>query len=266
MTYVQLFFSFLLVGLFSVGGGYAAIPLIQAQVVEAHGWLTMAEFTNLVTIAEMTPGPIAVNSATFVGIRIAGVPGAVVATLGCIFPALILVSVLAYLYRRYQSAPALDSVLSCLRPAVVALIAAAGLAMLGTAVLGGAAPAPGNVQWASAALFCAALVLLRWRKWNPILVMCLCGAPSAKRSASAAPVPACEAQNRKKALAFPFGKASAFLRLFSAPGAWPEALPCGAPPRFPACLCGCAARPPARLCAKAYPALRPHRHTARPPG
>ena len=87
-------------------------------------------------------------------------------------------SVLAYLYRRYQSAPALDSVLSCLRPAVVALIAAAGLAMLGTAVLGGAAPAPGNVQWASAALFCAALVLLRWRKWNPILVMCLCGAAS----------------------------------------------------------------------------------------
>ena len=74
MTYVQLFFSFLLVGLFSVGGGYAAIPLIQAQVVEAHGWLSMAEFTNLVTIAEMTPGPIAVNSATFVGIRIAGVP------------------------------------------------------------------------------------------------------------------------------------------------------------------------------------------------
>ena len=178
MTYVQLFFSFLLVGLFSVGGGYAAIPLIQAQVVEAHGWLSMAEFTNLVTIAEMTPGPIAVNSATFVGIRIAGVPGAVVA------PALILVSVLAYLYRRYQSAPALDSVLSCLRPAVVALIAAAGLAMLGTAVLGGAAPAPGNVQWASAALFCAALVLLRWRKWNPILVMCLCGAASLARGAA----------------------------------------------------------------------------------
>ena len=210
MTYVQLFFSFLLVGLFSVGGGYAAIPLIQAQVVEAHGWLTMAEFTNLVTIAEMTPGPIAVNSATFVGIRIAGVPGAVVATLGCIFPALILVSVLAYLYRRYQSAPALDSVLSCLRPAVVALIAAAGLAMLGTAVLGGAAPAPGNVQWASAALFCAALVLLRWRKWNPILVMCLCGAPSAKRNASAAPVPACEAQNRKRRSLSPLGKRAPF--------------------------------------------------------
>ena len=125
MIYMQLFFSFLLVGLFSIGGGYAAIPLIQAQVVQAHAWLSMAEFTNLVTIAEMTPGPIAVNAATFVGIRIAGVPGAVVATLGCIFPALILVSVLAYVYRRYKSAPALDGVLSCLRPAVVALIAPA---------------------------------------------------------------------------------------------------------------------------------------------
>ena len=167
MTYVQLFFSFLLVGLFSVGGGYAAIPLIQAQVVEAHGWLSMAEFTNLVTIAEMTPGPIAVNSATFVGIRIAGVPGAVVATLGCIFPALILVSVLAYLYRRYQSAPALDSVLSCLRPAVVALIAAAGLAiqnLLGLVCdpIAGLVEAPcqaRNAAGASNALVSAELVL-----------------------------------------------------------------------------------------------------------
>ena len=132
MTYVQLFFSFLLVGLFSVGGGYAAIPLIQAQVVEAHGWLSMAEFTNLVTIAEMTPGPIAVNSATFVGIRIAGVPGPVVATLGCIFPALILVSLLAYLYRRFQSAPALDCVLSSLRLAVWTLIAAPSFSLLRT--------------------------------------------------------------------------------------------------------------------------------------
>ena len=86
MIYLQLFFSFLKVGMFSVGGGYAAIPLIQSQAVEACGWLTMDEFTNLVTIAEMTPGPIAINAATFVGIRIAGIAGAAAATLGCIFP------------------------------------------------------------------------------------------------------------------------------------------------------------------------------------
>ena len=87
-----LFLVFFQIGLFSVGGGYAAMPLIQSLVVESHGWLTMAEFTNLMTIAEMTPGPIAVNSATFVGMRCAGLPGALVATFGCITPSLILVT------------------------------------------------------------------------------------------------------------------------------------------------------------------------------
>ena len=77
MSYIQLFVSFLKVGALSFGGGYAAMPLIQEQVVNLHSWLSMSEFTNLITIAEMTPGPIAVNSATFVGIRIAGLPGAV---------------------------------------------------------------------------------------------------------------------------------------------------------------------------------------------
>ena len=85
MIYIQLFLSFVQIGLFSVGGGYAAIPLIQSQVVETHGWLTMNEFTNLITIAEMTPGPIGVNSATFTGLQIAGIPGALAATFGSIF-------------------------------------------------------------------------------------------------------------------------------------------------------------------------------------
>ena len=102
MIYLQLFLSFLQVGMFSVGGGYAAMPLIQSQVVEQHGWLTMQEFTDLITIAEMTPGPIAVNSATFVGLRIAQVPGAIIATLGCITPALFFVSLLSYIYRKYK--------------------------------------------------------------------------------------------------------------------------------------------------------------------
>lgn len=80
MIYVQLFLSFLQIGMFSFGGGYAAMPLIQGQVVTGHGWLTMSEFTDLITISQMTPGPIAVNSATFVGLKIAGIPGAIVAT------------------------------------------------------------------------------------------------------------------------------------------------------------------------------------------
>lgn len=90
MIFLQLFFSFLQIGLFSFGGGYAAMPLIQGQVVTLHGWLTISEFTDLITISQMTPGPIAVNSATFVGMKIAGIPGAMVATAGCILPSCIL--------------------------------------------------------------------------------------------------------------------------------------------------------------------------------
>lgn len=176
MIYLELFLSFLKVGLFSVGGGYAAIPLIQSQVAEKSGWLTMSEFTNLVTIAEMTPGPISVNAATFVGIRIGGIFGAVAATLGCIAPAFVIVSFLAFLYYRYKGAPAVGAVLASLRPAVVALIAAAGLSMLRTALFGEGGISPENLHVAGAVLFCLAFTALRKFKWNPILVMCLCGA------------------------------------------------------------------------------------------
>ena len=176
MIYIQLFVSFLQVGLFSVGGGYAAMPLIQNQVVDTHPWLTLQEFTDLITIAEMTPGPIAINSATFVGIRIAGIPGALAATLGCITPALVLVSALAFVYNRYRDLSLLQSVLACLRPVVVALILGAGLSILGMVVFSGAAPALNAVDWIGAGSFIAAFILLRKCKWNPILTMCLCGA------------------------------------------------------------------------------------------
>ena len=176
MIFLQLFWSFLQVGLFSIGGGYAAMPLIESQVVQGHGWLTMNEFTDLITITEMTPGPIAVNSATFVGIRIAGIGGALVATLGCITPSLIIVSVLAKIYYKYKGAKALDSVLACLRPAVVALIASAGLGILNNVLFAGKEFLLANVDWVGAALFVAAFVALRKFKWNPILTMALCGA------------------------------------------------------------------------------------------
>ena len=85
--YLQLFWSFFQVGLFSFGGGLATMPLIQDQVVNIHHWLTLPEFTDLITISQMTPGPIAVNSASFVGMRIAGIPGSLIATFACILPA-----------------------------------------------------------------------------------------------------------------------------------------------------------------------------------
>lgn len=176
MIYLQLFWSFLQIGLFSIGGGYAAMPLIQAQVVQNHAWLDMSEFTDLITIAEMTPGPIAINSATFVGIRIAGIPGALVATFGCILPSLFIVSLLAFIYYRYKKLSVLQSVLASLRPAVVALIASAGISILLQVALGGQELSMANLNLIGLALFAGAFVLLRKFKWNPILVMCLCGA------------------------------------------------------------------------------------------
>lgn len=176
MIYLQLLLSFLQVGMFSIGGGYAAMPIIQAQVVEHYGWLTLREFTDLITIAEMTPGPIAVNSATFVGIRLAGLPGALVATLGCILPSLIIVSVMSWLYSRYRASGGMQSVLSCLRPTVVALIASAALSILTLVVFGEGGADWTVIHWAGLALFAGALVLLRVKKPNPILVMALCGA------------------------------------------------------------------------------------------
>ncbi len=175
MIFGELFTSFFKIGLFSIGGGYAAMPLIQRQVVEVHHWLTLSQFTDLITIAEMTPGPIAINSATFVGINIAGFFGAVVATLGCILPSCILASGLAVIYYKYKNIGTLKSVLGNLRPAVVALIAGAGLMILGLVTFGENTVALGNVQWIGVGIFVVAFVVLRKFKCNPIGVMTACG-------------------------------------------------------------------------------------------
>ena len=168
MIYLQLFLSFLQIGLFSFGGGYAAMPLIQGQVVDAHGWLSMSEFTDLITISQMTPGPIAINSATFVGIKIAGLPGALAATLGCILPSCV--------YLRYRRLHALQSVLNSLRPAVVAMIASAGVSILVTAFWGNEARITlAGTNWTLAAIFLLCVLLLRKGKMNPIWVMVLAG-------------------------------------------------------------------------------------------
>ena len=136
MIYLQLFLSFLQIGAFSFGGGYAAMPLIQNQVVQLHSWLSQSEFTDLITISQMTPGPIAINSATFVGTRIAGIPGALAATAGCVLPSCILVTLLAKIYLKYRNLSLLQGVLKSLRPAVIAMIAAAGVTILVNAFWG----------------------------------------------------------------------------------------------------------------------------------
>ena len=176
MIYLELFWSFLKIGLFSFGGGYAAMPLIQEQVVSSHDWLSMAEFTDLITISQMTPGPIAINSATFVGIKIAGIPGALASTAGCILPSCIIVLMIAKLYMKYRGMHMLQGILNSLRPAVVAMIASAGISVLITALWGSAELISlAGTNWILAAIFVLCVVLLRKFRMNPILVMVLAG-------------------------------------------------------------------------------------------
>lgn len=171
MIYLELFWSFIQIGAWSFGGGYAALPLIRYQVVEAHPWLGLAEFTDLVTISQMTPGPIAVNAATFVGLKTAGLPGAAVCTLGCILPSCLLVSLIASFYLKYRSLDLMQGILKGLRPAVVALIAASGLQMLLQALQ---LEIGGGRTILMAGIFILCLFLLR-RKKDPILIMVLAG-------------------------------------------------------------------------------------------
>ena len=174
MIYLELLWSFFQIGLFSFGGGYAALPLIQTQVVEQHGWLTMTEFTDVLTISQMTPGPIAINASTFVGMRICGLGGAAVATIGCVLPSCIIVLLLAYLFFKFNNLSWMQGALRGLRPAVVSLIASAGIGILFLALWGDSSLwsfAFEKIDWIAVAIFAVGFFVLRKWKVNPIYVM-----------------------------------------------------------------------------------------------
>lgn len=168
---LQLYLSFALVGLLTIGGGYASLPIIQEQAVTIHGWLTMTEFTDLLTIAEITPGPIAINSATYVGTKVAGIPGAVIATLGFATCPFIVVSVFFFLYKKYRELNIMQGVLSGLKPAVVALIASAGLSILILALWGEGGFSLANTNLLSIFIIAAGFFVLRKWKPNPIIII-----------------------------------------------------------------------------------------------
>lgn len=170
---LQLFFSFFQVGLFSVGGGYAAIPLIQDQIVNVTGLMTLEEFTDLITIAEMTPGPISINSATFVGTRLCGVLGAVICTLGCILTPFIICLTMAHFYYKYRNFSGVQNVLGALRPATVALIGSAGVSILVLALFQSdlAGIQLSNFRGIEFVLFGVCLFLLRKYKMSAITII-----------------------------------------------------------------------------------------------
>lgn len=167
----KLFFAFIQVGMFSVGGGYAAIPLIQDQIVNIHHLMTIDQFSDLVTIAEMTPGPISINSSTFVGMQLGGIPGVLFCTLGCIIPSFVICLTLAHVYYKYRDLGGLQTVLGALRPAVVSLIGSAGLSILLIGIFRNGVIAMENIQMVEVLLFGVCLFLLRKYKANPIAII-----------------------------------------------------------------------------------------------
>ena len=125
MIYFLLFIEFAKISLICVGGGYASMPLIQAVVVDGYHWLTLPEFIDIFTISQMTPGPIGINAATFAGMKVAGIGGAISATMGFVTPSLFLCIILAKIMFKYGDLGSIHGILNGLRPAVMALIAAA---------------------------------------------------------------------------------------------------------------------------------------------
>lgn len=173
---IKLFISFLKIGLFSFGGGYAALALIQQEVVVENGWLAVGEFNDLITISQMTPGPIALNSATFVGQRVAGFPGSLAATIGCILPSAIIVGALSYFYKKYKDLDLMTDVLKFLRPAIVVMILIAGLDILQTALFDVEKVSIENLDFKMLGIFIIAFIIMEKKNYDPIKVMLVSGA------------------------------------------------------------------------------------------
>lgn len=166
MLYLQLFLSFFKIGVFGFGGGYAMLSLIQTEVVTDHNWITSAQFADIIAISQVTPGPIAINSATYIGYTATGsVWGSALATLGVCAPSLIIMLVASRFYMKMKNNPYVAQVMRALRPVVIGLILAAALLLL----------TPDNfIDWKSYLIFGGVLVAAV-RKVNPILLIFLAG-------------------------------------------------------------------------------------------
>ena len=183
MIFLELFITFFQIGLFGVVGGYGMLSLIQGEVVHNHAWLTTSEFTDIVAISQMTPGPIGINSATYCGytaVHNAGfgywmsVLGSVTATFALVLPSLILMILIAKLLMKYMQTQAVQSVFSGLRPAVVGLLAAATLLLMSQENF--SAPDVNPWQfWISCFLFVASFIGTKYMKINPIRMICYAG-------------------------------------------------------------------------------------------
>ncbi len=180
----ELFYTFLKVGLFSFGGGYGMLSVIQGEVVTRHAWLTSAEFTDIVAISQMTPGPIGINSATYVGYTAAmnatgspavAVAGSLLASLAVMLPSFVIMLTISRYFMKYSKSNSVEAVFRALRPAVVGLIASAALLLMTVENFG--SPTESTLQFVvSVLLFVGAFVATYRFKVSPIVIVIVCGA------------------------------------------------------------------------------------------
>ena len=183
LLYLKLFWTFFQIGLFGFGGGYAMISMIQGEVVGRHHWMTTGEFTDIVAISQSTPGPIGINSATYVGYTsltnagyapVWGALGSLIATFAVVLPSLILMLAISRFFMKYKNHPAVEHTFMGLRPAVIGLLAAASLLLMNAENFS----TPGQNPWQffiSVGLFLFAFIGQQVYKMNPILLLVLCG-------------------------------------------------------------------------------------------
>ena len=183
MIFVELLCSFLMIGLFSFGGGYGMLSVIQGEVVTHHAWLTAAEFTDIVAVSQMTPGPIGINSATYVGYTAVlnatgsealAVLGSFTASFAVMLPSIVLMLIVSRFFMKYSKHRNVENVFRLLRPAVVGLIASAALLLMTEENFGSPTETPLQF-WVSVTLFVAAFVAMKFYKVSPILILVLAG-------------------------------------------------------------------------------------------
>ena len=180
MIFIMLFITFFQIGLFGFGGGYGMLSLIQTEVVVRHGWMTSAEFTNIVAVSQMTPGPIGINSATYCGYvaahnagygSIASVAGSLVATTALVLPSLILMILISRMMMKYMKTSAVKHVFEGLRPAVVGLLAAAALLLANAENF--STPHNPWYFYISTGIFAASFIGTFWVKINPLKMIAM---------------------------------------------------------------------------------------------
>ena len=168
---LEIVWTFMKVDILSFGGGYVAIPLVEKQIVEVNKWMTSAEFADLLALDELTPGPIAINCATFVGNKMAGIFGGIAATFGCVLPTVLLAVILAKVYARYKGMKYLNGALSGMKCMVVALLASTAYSLFRNVLFTG-----GSLSVMSLIIFGVGLFVLRKYKPDPIVAILGCGA------------------------------------------------------------------------------------------